>query len=147
MAPDEKQIKPPKFALTLALNQAVTDFVFNQFKAKYLSGYDVRVTSMYREPGHNEAVGGAANSAHVHGLAVDFVLYKDGKKLGPIEQAKVFKTVVLPHWHGFALDEGDHIHVNLSRAITTSMSIAAGSVAGFLSWEMVKSLLKPGKKR
>ena len=35
--------------------------------------FDLRITSLYRSPEHNAAIGGAPNSYHTRGLAVDFV--------------------------------------------------------------------------
>jgi hypothetical protein len=35
--------------------------------------FDLRITSLYRSPQHNAAIGGAPNSYHTKGLAVDFV--------------------------------------------------------------------------
>jgi hypothetical protein len=46
--------------------------VLDPLRERY--GSQVRVTSAYRSPAVNKAVGGVANSRHVEGLAVDLVL-------------------------------------------------------------------------
>ena len=69
---------------------------------------DYRITSGFRTSAKNESVGGAKNSAHVHGLAWD-VVFK-----GPVP------LDVVPDWKtstgGYAENEGDHYHFNLPRA-------------------------------
>ena len=59
------------------------------------------VTSWIRSPARNKAVGGAKNSKHLTGLAVDVVLDNPNEGL-----AQICKTL-----HLRCLDEGDHVHV------------------------------------
>lgn len=146
MAESENNIPPPAFALTAKLNQTLTDWKFKDFTDKYLPGYEVRVTSTLRTAEHNAEVGGADNSAHVHGLAVDFILLKGGKQIPVAEFQRVFDQVIAPKWPGFALFEGDHVHVNLSRTITPVMSLATFSVLGIVGVKVVKLLFSGGKK-
>ncbi len=148
---EETKIRPPSFPLTARLNQAITDFYFEHFVKKYLAplGLEVRITSTLREADHNAAVGGAENSAHVHGLAVDFQLFRGGKRLTPAEESKIFKDVIAPHWSGFALDEvatKNHIHLNLTRQISVSTGITTAAVMGMIAIPIFKKLFAPVKK-
>lgn len=63
------------------------------------------VTSVHRSPAHNRAVGGAANSWHLHGRAID-IARRRGVQHAHIDAA--FRRA------GYALveslDEGDHSH-------------------------------------
>lgn len=136
----EASIGPPKFPLVTSINASVLGWVFERFKAKYLPAYNVVVTSEYRDPAKNREVGGAENSAHVHHLARDFVLYrKDGTALTKPEARRVFDEFVKPHWPGYSLFEEDagakpsgyHVHVNLSRRITTYSGLLAAGVLAF----------------
>lgn len=137
---DETKILPPGNPLALAFNEAVIDWYFPQWARANLPGYEVVITSKTRQPGKNEAVGGAQNSAHLHGLAVDFYLLKDGKRLSRESFQQVFDTKVVPSWPGFALFEYDHIHVNLSREITTWAGVFAASVLGLLGLMVYKGV-------
>lgn len=47
------------------------EFVQTLEKAREISGVPFVITSGYRVPRHNEAIGGAKDSAHTRGLAVD----------------------------------------------------------------------------
>jgi len=145
----ETQIAPPAFPLTARINQAITDFYFDRFATKYLSGYEVRKTSGLREADHNAEIGGEPNSAHLHGLAIDFQLWKAGARVSPAEEARVFDQVVKPAWPGYAQNEPDknHIHVNLSRQITISTGLTSLAVFGFIAVPVVKIFLKPHRSR
>lgn len=148
---EETKIRPPSFPLTARINQAITDFYFEHFARKYLAplGLEARVTSTLRDVDHNHKVGGAENSAHVHGLAVDFQLFRDGKRLGAAEESKVFRDVVAPNWPGFALDEvkaKNHIHVNLTRQISVSTGITTAAVMGMIAIPVFKRIFTPEKK-
>jgi len=145
----ETEIPPPSFPLTARINQAITDFYFDHFAAKYLSAYDVRKTSGLREADHNADVGGASNSAHLHGLAIDFQLWKNGARLSPAEEARVFDQVVKPNWPGFAQNEPEknHIHVNLTRQITVTTGLTSFAIAGVIAVPVFKRLFAPTKGR
>lgn len=65
--------------------------------------HPISVTSWFRTRAHNTAVGGVPNSKHLLGLAVDVVLDTSGYR----EQLMV-DAGRLGLW---ALDEGDHIHL------------------------------------
>lgn len=58
-----------------------------------LHGYPIRVTSAYRSPKVNAAVGGAADSAHMKGLACDFTSPGFGSNL------EVARTLYLSGLH------------------------------------------------
>lgn len=146
MDAEEFQIAPPSFPLTAKLNQAATDFYFDNFSRKYLIDYQVIVTSTLRDDTKNAAVGGAENSAHLHGLAVDFILARDGKPIPERELKKVFDQIVAPRWPGFSLFEGDHIHLNLTRRITPAMTLATFSVMGIVGVRLFKLLFTPQAK-
>lgn len=145
----EGEIMPPTFPLTARINQAITDFYFDAFAAKYLSGYDVRKTSGLREADHNQDVGGVPNSAHLHGLAVDFQLWRNGVRVPLSEEAQVFNQVIKPNWNGYAQNEPEknHVHVNLSRQITVSTEITTLAVFGFMAVPLIKRLMTPEKGR
>jgi peptidase M15-like protein len=148
---EETKIRPPSFPLTARINQAITDFYFEHFVRKYLAplGLEARVTSTLREADHNAAVGGAENSAHVHGLAVDFQLFRAGKRVPAAEESQIFRDVIAPHWSGFALDEvksKNHIHLNLTRQISVSTGITTAAVMGMIAIPIFKRLFAPEKK-
>lgn len=121
---NEKQIAAPKSPLVLALNGQITKRVFAFWMNSFLHGYTARVTSTYRDPSHNDEVGGKSNSAHVHNLAIDFVLYDaKGKALTEAQARNVFSKAA-QYWPGYALFEpadnrqGYHIHLNLNRTVS-----------------------------
>jgi uncharacterized protein YcbK (DUF882 family) len=59
------------------------------------------LTSWYRDPARNAAVGGAAASRHLRGLAVD-VVARDPSRATAAFRAFGFRV----------LNEGDHLHVD-----------------------------------
>ena len=63
------------------------------------------ITSTYRTPAHNRAVGGVANSYHLHGRAID-VARKPGVSHWQIAAALQKAGFVMIE----SLDEGDHSH-------------------------------------
>lgn len=79
-----------------------------------------QITSRTRTPARNEAVGGVANSQHLTGTAADFVV--------PPQQRPAF--IAQARQNGFeAIDEGDHVHLELPpnrtmRPVTPGMAVS-----------------------
>jgi len=141
METEEAKIPAPVNPLTVRINLAILRFVREQFFKKWLPNFEPIITSDLRTAEHNAKVGGVPNSTHLHGLAEDFQLkYKNGA-LVPEQQAKaLFDQYILPTWPGFAefeggsKGEGYHVHVQLSRQISTYaglISLAGIGVLGF----------------
>ena len=126
----ETEIAPPSSPLTVKINMTFLDLIFDSWAKKYLPAYEVVKTSGYRTKEKNAEVGGAANSAHVHGLAYDFVLKQGGKLITGEKFKSIYKEFIEPNWPGFALFEGDHVHVNLSRKITVYAGLIGLSAIG-----------------
>lgn len=73
-------------------------------------GRPVTITSGYRSPSHNAAVGGASNSQHVLGTAADFVVQG-------VSPAEVFKLLDPTHPGGLGrYSNFTHIDVRPNRA-------------------------------
>ncbi len=72
-------------------------------------GMPIRVSSGYRGPMLNKAIGGSMNSAHVHGLAADISV--DG--MDSRELAKLVSELNLPMLDQL-IYEGTWVHVGLS---------------------------------
>lgn len=146
MTENEKAILPPKNPLTAKINLAILGFYFDWFTKKYLPAFKTVITSGFREPAKNLEVGGAGNSAHLHGLAYDFVLqYPNGEPLPKAQAKSVFNDFIAPNWAGFALwEENDkgvyHVHVNLSRQITEYAAIMGVAAMGVIGFHIIKSL-------
>lgn len=141
---NENEIPPPTSPLTLKMNGAVMDIVMDWFKSKYLPAFKVVYTSGTRTAEKNAQVGGAKNSAHVHGLARDFILYrKDGAALTEKEGKMIFDEFIFPNWPGFALWEGDHVHVNLPRHVST---VVGAATVGAAAWGIYKAFKSLGGK-
>jgi hypothetical protein len=143
---EEKSIKPPTSPLTAKINMAILQYYFDYFIRKFLPAYKVVVTSGYREPSKNAEVGGAENSAHLHGLAYDFILqYQNGEAVSKQQAKKVFEEFIQPNWPGFSLWEETqagvwHVHANLSRRITEYASIMGIVAIGVVGIQVIKSL-------
>ncbi len=138
---DDTKIPPPSSPLTVQINLAVLRLVFDWFAAKYLPAFVPVITSEYRTEAHNKEVGGADNSAHVHGLARDFILqYKNGQAVPQLQQKAIFDEFIAPNWPGFALYEGDHIHVNLNREISQYAGIAGVGLLGLVGYKIFTSI-------
>jgi Peptidase M15 len=146
---DDSGIVPPTSPLTVKLNQGVLDFVFWQWAKRYFPDYSITLTSAYRTPEKNASVAGAANSAHLHGLAYDFVFALNGKAVTLDQARDIYDTVIKPSWPGFSLFEVAtkpdgkkvwHVHVNLNRNITTYMGAAGIAILGVLSFQVLKSM-------
>lgn len=77
-----------------------------------LGGHSVTINSGYRSPPVNDAVGGADNSAHLYGLACDFVIPDFGT---PLEVCKAIE----PHLKMLGVDQLIHemdswIHIGIA---------------------------------
>ncbi len=152
---DEKTIPPPKNPITIRLNGLVLAWYFDSFMDSRLKplGYSVEVTSEYRDPAKNDAVGGVSNSAHLHNLARDFVIKNSaGVILTEPDARKVFRDVVEPNWPGYAEFEpsvpgskGWHIHVNLPRTVSTWTGLATGTGITLAVYLTIKSALEGHK--
>lgn len=85
-----------------------------------------QITSMRRTPAHNTEVGGAPNSFHLRGQAVDFVK-PEGFDLAQFRQQLEASGVLVAE----LLDEGDHIHVAIGQkgkaAAPTEVAAAPGA--------------------
>lgn len=149
-ADPDSTIPPPTSSMVVKANGVLTRKVFDWFVSQYLPAYEARVTSTYRTQEHNAEIGGAENSAHVHNLAVDFVLYRGGIPLSREEAKGIFGTYVDPYWPGFALFEvspsakpaGYHIHVNLPRRTGLYIGGALLAGTGFSVWKLINWLRK-----
>lgn len=141
----DSTIPPPKSPLTIQINLAILRLYFDWFAKKYLPAFVLRVTSEYRDAAHNAEVGGASNSAHVHGLARDFQLFNAAGEMVPLEQAQsVYNEFVLPNWYGYSefevADGVYHIHVNLSREIGIYANIIGLGSIGIIGFKMFQNL-------
>ena len=138
---EEAKIPAPKNPLTIKINLAILRYVREAFFKKWLPTLDPAVTSDLRTAEHNAKVGGVPNSTHVHGLAEDFQLrYKSGEALSEAQAKAIFDQVIKPNWPGYSEwepsspGEGYHVHVQLSREISTYaglISLAGIGVLGF----------------
>lgn len=145
---EQQKVPPPSFPVTAKINLAVLDFVFQWFMRKYLPAFKARITSSYRSPAENAATPGAAgNSAHLHGLAYDFTLqYENGSPVPEIQAKKLYEGFIAPNWPGFteweatSAGEGYHVHVNLSREITTFTGVAGAAALGVLALKLFSQL-------
>lgn len=136
----ELDIQPPSNPLARAINGAVLDYYWQNFKDKYLPGYEVRVTSRYRNQKDNARVGGVPNSAHLHNLAIDFVIDTNGKPNYALTE-KVWHDIVSRKWRGFSLYHKNHIHVNLTRKISrlsSAIAVAMMAILGLTFFGIIK---------
>lgn len=77
----------------------------------------VQNTSLFRDPKNNNRVGGVANSQHMKGTAGDFVV--------PQPQRQQFMQQARSMGYE-AIDEGDHVHVELPPGRTAANRFGAG---------------------
>lgn len=144
MADNEATIPAPTNPLTVKINLAILGFYFDWFCKKYLPAFKPVITSSFRDSAKNESVGGAQNSAHLHGLAYDFILqYANGEPLPRAQAKAVYDEFVKPNWVGFSLWEESpggvwHIHVNLSREISTYAAIMGVAAMGVVGFQIIK---------
>jgi zinc D-Ala-D-Ala carboxypeptidase len=71
-------------------------------------GVPVRPTSWYRSPALNKAIGGARNSDHMRGRAVDIVA--DGYTA--VQLARIVRSLGLPVDQGIGYGDAPHLHLS-----------------------------------
>jgi zinc D-Ala-D-Ala carboxypeptidase len=83
-------------------------------QVRFLFGAPVIITSGYRSPPLNEAVGGAKNSAHMWGYAADFIIPSMGSPLHVATRINNRKDIVFDQlineydsWVHFAIEPED----------------------------------------
>lgn len=122
---DENDVPPAP----LLLARLYSVIVLRQVKSWLASTFgatpdDYRITSTLRDADHNADVGGASNSAHLSGLAVDVVL---------LPSFPASKAAVVAAWpFGYAYSSG-HVHLGVSRLLALSWArraVMLGGVAG-----------------
>lgn len=138
---EEAKIPAPTNPLTKKINLAILRYVRESFFKKWLPEYEPVITSDLRTPEHNAKVGGVPNSTHVHGLAEDFqIKFKSGALLSEAQAKALFNQIIKPNWPGYtewensSPGEGYHVHIQLSREISTYaglISLAGIGVLGF----------------
>jgi len=58
--------------MPVSVEQNIRELAENLQVLRDILGVPIRITSGYRESAHNQRIGGAINSQHVHGRAADF---------------------------------------------------------------------------
>jgi hypothetical protein len=99
--------------------------------ARILGDHVVTVNSGYRSPEVNRAVGGARNSAHLSGHAVDFVCRRFGSPR-TICKALAASTLVFDQ----LIEEGRWVHISFdprNRSQVLTKARGGGYVAGLVS--------------
>lgn len=138
----EKLIPAPPVWLARYLHTMLLVHV-EGFRGRLPAGVSFRISSGFRDPEHNQRVGGAANSAHMHGVAVDIVA-------NSAKSAKIIHELWLRESGGAAIIESDHVHLNLSRAwgwsVIRSLAAVIGLAAVLLLLLLVEVLGGKGKR-
>lgn len=120
----------PVNPITIMFNQMKVGAARNKLQKNHLPEYGIIITSGYRNREKNTEVGGAQDSTHMYGLGEDWVLTYENVVLNESQMEKIFYEKIEPNWPGYALFEGDHIHVNLNREESKKSSILAWSAIG-----------------
>lgn len=130
----------PKNPITIAINKGLTDKALGVLNNLYLPSYDLKITSQYRDQAKNTSIGGSEDSAHMYGLAADFVLVNKvtGKIVSDSQMASVHKRFIKPYWKGYTYFKPKQpntntgwIHANLDREISkATMWAGVAAVAG-----------------
>ncbi len=145
----------PKNPITIAINKSILEKALKVFNETYLPTYDIVVTSFYRNEKKNSEVGGSEDSAHMYGLAADYVLKNKitGVILNDSQMRRVFNEFIKPNWPGYTYFSPKQsntatgwIHSNLERNISKYAGWAgvAGMAAGvaFLFPKILKQIKK-----
>ena len=90
--------------LIALLEKLITDFSTMPDRAI------VKITSGYRCPAHNKAVGGAPNSQHCLGIAADIQVLLHGRRIAP-EAIHRYLCRLYPDSHGIGLYR-DWVHID-----------------------------------
>ena len=83
------------------------------------SGFPIIITSGYRCPDHNAAVGGAPGSAHLTGEAADFAVHSDHERFRFLEAIFLYGPIrcgVYPSW----------IHIDVSKGLPGEVTWVGG---------------------
>lgn len=86
-------------------------------------GHPIRIVSAYRDPAHNRSIGGATNSAHLYGAAVDV----DGLDQSSVRRVKRFSGI------GITRATGRVAHVDI-RGIAGVPATTPGTVDAPMTW-------------
>lgn len=94
-------------------------------KVRELLGHPIRVNSWLRVPALNKAVGGASNSAHMEGYAIDFTCADFGK---PIDIVKAIEASDIAFDE--VIQEGTWVHISFHPALRRKIMTAHFGAAG-----------------
>lgn len=89
-------------------------------------GRTFKINSGYRDPEHNERVGGAKNSQHIHRNAIDI----DVRDLSHADRVKVIEQASALGFQGIGVYK-NAIHLDMGRRRTWGPSFGRGSVPGW----------------
>lgn len=133
---------PSKNPIIIKATELFTDHYFKYWWEKHVNPiYKYKKTSGYRDPVHNKEVGGVDDSAHLYALALDFIITNEnGQFVGQEKQSEIFNIYIKPFWPGFALDEKNHIHVNLDRELQKKIEktlLIAGGAGGYILYNIL----------
>ena len=108
--------------------QALVDNILQPIRDKF---GPIIVTSGYRSPAVNKAIGGSTTSDHCKGYAVDFeVLGKDNKELALwIKDNLKFSQLILEFYHKGTPDSG-WVHVSYNKDNLKNEELTAVKVGG-----------------
>ncbi len=122
--------------------QYVAQTVFEPLRAHF--GVPIQINSFFRCPKLNQAIGGAANSQHVSGKAMDI------EATGNVTNAQLFEHIRknLPFdqliWEGGTDTNPAWVHVSLNKGANRYQVLRARkNAAGKMTYEDITKTLKP----